>query len=133
MMLSFAKICCCGCSDSGTFIPRKIPVNWHVYKIFNLFTCIPCLYLYALHDVFSTEASCSFMGPRWLIYPILSYPIHELYCGLFYQKLDSMACQCLFFRVQLESPTVRVRLPDFTTYTRMLPPTRTQRAPGKTD
>jgi hypothetical protein len=25
--------------------------------------------------VCSTKASCSFMGPLWLIYPILSYPI----------------------------------------------------------
>ena len=25
--------------------------------------------------VCSTEASCSSMGPRWLIYPILSYPV----------------------------------------------------------
>jgi hypothetical protein len=29
--------------------------------------------LFVRAHVCSTEASCSFMGPRWLIYPILSY------------------------------------------------------------
>ena len=38
----------------------------------------PFIYIPDFFPFTSTGASCFLMGPRWLIYPILSYPIHVL-------------------------------------------------------
>ena len=48
------------------------------------------LYLYA--HVCSTKPSCSLMGPRWLIYPILSYPCNRLnlMIGLNHDKFNCL-------------------------------------------
>ena len=61
------------CSETELKIKARV---WFQFGFWNfLWTELESWHAHA--GVCSTETSCSYMGPRLLIYPILSYPIHH--------------------------------------------------------
>ena len=63
----------------------------------------------------STEAGCSFKGPRWLIYPILSYPKTDQQGYVCYQLLIIIIIASKMLKILLVSPNYYTTL--YTTIT----------------